>query len=354
MCTNKSRWFAFLIATLTSVPAYAQTTRPPTVDFAFERNVRDWMKETNVPAAGVGIIENGRLGYVRVFGELKKGVPAPANTIFQVASLTKPVVEILTLRLVSRGEWKLDEPLANYWVDPDVQNDPRHKQLTTRHVLTHRSGFLNWRSMSPANKLEFTADPGTKVNYSGEGLEYLRRALEKKFNQPLEQLAQKHLFGPFGMKDTRFFWDASMDESRFAVAHSNEGKPFDVQKHTTANAADLLLTTIEDYGRFAVNVMKGKGLSKVVFEDMIRPQVPYTTGKDLYFGLGWMIMPNLSNGEYALIHTGSDQGVKTVVVLLPKSQRGLIVFTNGENGMQVWTRILAEAFDVGKEMLGRG
>jgi len=256
--------------------------------------------------------------------------------------------------LVTKGEWKLDEPLANYWVDPDVQNDPRHKQLTTRHVLTHQSGFQNWRSMSPANKLEFIADPGTKVNYSGEGLEYLRRALEKKFNQPLEQLAKKHLFQPYGMKDTRFFWDVSMDESRFALAHNKEGKPYELRKHTATNAADLLLTTVEDYGRFAVNVLKGTGLSKAVFDDMVRPQAAYSGGKNLFFGLGWMIMPDLSNGEYALIHTGNDPGVSTVVVLLPKSQRGLIVFTNGDNGTQVWTKILAEAFDVGKEMLARG
>jgi len=353
MSTNKTCLCLLFIATFTVV-THAQTSRAAKVDFAFERSVPDWMRETNVPAVGIGIIENGRLGYVKVFGELKKGVPAPANTIFQVASLTKPIVEVLTLQLVSRGEWKLDEPLANYWVDPDVQNDPRHKQLTTRHVLTHRSGFENWRSMSASKKLEFLADPGTKVNYSGEGLEYLRRALEKKFNQPLDQLAKKRLFQPYGMNDTRFFWDASMDESRFAVAHSDKGKPYDVHKHTTANAADLLLTTIQDYGKFAVNVLKGKGLSKAVFEDMTRPQVANPTGKNLFFGLGWMIMPQLSNGEYALIHTGSDEGVKTVVVLFPQSQRGLIVFTNGENGTQVWTRILAQAFDVGKEMLGRG
>ena len=127
-----------------------------------------------------------------------------------------------------------------------------------------------------------------------------------------------------------------------------------VHKHTTANAADLMLTTVEDYGKFAVNVLKSKGLSKAVFADMVRPQALYTRGRSMFFGLGWMVMPNLSTGEYALIHTGSDPGVNTVIILLPKSQRGLIVFTNGDNGTQVWTRILAEAFDVGAEMLGRG
>ena len=338
---------------------YAQTIKPAPVDLAFEKKLPEWLKETNVPAIGIGIIENGKLKYTKVFGELRNdgpsrpASPAPPNTIFQVASLTKPVVEILTLQLVSSGKWNLDEPLANYWVDPDVQNDPRHKKLTTRHVLTHQSGFPNWRYLNPANKLEFMAEPGTKVNYSGEGLEYLRHALEKKFNEPLERLAQKLLFQPYGMKDTRFFWDASMDESRFAVAHNKEGNPYDINKNSTANAADLLLTTVADYGRFAVNVLRRKGLSKSVFNEMVRPQVPYPGGKNLFFGLGWMIMPELSNGEYALIHTGSDPGVNTVVVLFPRSGRGLIVFTNGDNGTQVWTRILGEAFDVGKEMLGR-
>jgi len=349
--THKILWSTFLLAIAAGV--HAQTSPNATVDLRFEQNVAGWMKETNVPAVGVGVIENGKLKYVKVFGELKKGVPARADTIFQVASLTKPVVEILTLRLVTTGEWKLDEPLANYWIDPDVQSDPRHKLLTTRHVLTHQSGFPNWRSENASKKLEFLADPGTKVNYSGEGLEYLRRALEKKFNQPLEKLAQKYLFRSYAMKDTRFFWDAAMEESRFAVAHNKEGKPYDVFKNTSANAADLLLTTVEDYGKFAVNVLQAKGLSKAVFADMVRPQARYPSGKNLFFGLGWMIMPELSNGEYALIHTGSDAGVSTVVVLFPKSQRGLIVFTNGDNGTQVWTRILAEAFDVGKEMLGR-
>jgi CubicO group peptidase (beta-lactamase class C family) len=352
--TKKTPLCLLLIVLLGSFAGtYAQTIKPAPVNLAFEKKLPDWLKETNVPAAGIGIIENGKLTYTKVFGQLRNGdpthSPAPPNSIFQVASLTKPVVEVLTLKLVTDEKWNLDEPLANYWVDPDVQTDPRHKKLTTRHVLTHQSGLPNWRS----SKLEFMAEPGTKVNYSGEGLEYLRRALEKKFNEPLERLAQKHLFQLYGMKDTRFFWDALMDESRFAVAHNKEGRPYDINKNSSANAADLLLTTVADYGRFAVNVLQGKGLSKSVFNEMVRPQVPYPSGKNLFFGLGWMIMPELSNGEYALIHTGSDPGVSTVVILFPKSQRGLIVFTNGDNGTQVWTRILAEAFDMGKEMLGR-
>src|SRR6187397_726016 len=140
MPKHVTRWPILLIVLLALLHGtYGQTKSPPRVDFGFETKIPAWLKETNVPAVGIGVIENGKLKYAKVFGELKKGEPvskaAPANTIFQVASLTKPIVEMLTLKLVSTGEWKLDEPLASYWVDPDVQNDPRHKKLTTRHVL---------------------------------------------------------------------------------------------------------------------------------------------------------------------------------------------------------------------------
>jgi len=125
----------------------------------------------------------------------------------------------------------------------------RHKLLTTRHVLTHRSWFPNWRSLNAPNKLEFIADPGTKVNYSGEGLEYLRRALEKKFKQPLDQLARKRLFQPYGMKDTRFFWDASMDESRFAVPHHDKASRWTftrTPRRTQRTCYSRLSTTTDD------------------------------------------------------------------------------------------------------------
>jgi CubicO group peptidase (beta-lactamase class C family) len=102
-----------------------------------------WLSENDVPAAGIGIIENGKIKYVKVFGDLRKGVPAPDNTIFNVASITKTAVTMLTLKLVEAGQWDLDEPLSDYWVDPDVANDSLHTRLTTRHVLAHQTGFPN-------------------------------------------------------------------------------------------------------------------------------------------------------------------------------------------------------------------
>jgi len=99
------------------------------------------MKAENIPALGVAYIEDGQVKEIKVYGELKQGVPAPFNTVFNVASITKTITALVTLRLVNAGKWSLDEPVCHYWTDPDVRDDPRSKKLTTRHILTHQTGF---------------------------------------------------------------------------------------------------------------------------------------------------------------------------------------------------------------------
>lgn len=313
----------------------------------------EWLKEHNVPALGLGIIRDGKLAEVRVFGELQKGMAAPYDTIFNVASLTKPVVTMLTMQLVAKGQWSLDEPLAKYWVDPDVANDPRHAKLTTRHVLSHQTGFMNWRFLEESKKLTFHADPGTKLQYSGEGFEYLARALEKKFGRPLSELAAEHVFKPLQMHDSALTWSARTDESRFARWHGGDGSLHkDDYKTNTANAADDLLTTVEDYGRFGAWVLNGAGLPEALFNEMIkqhaqaRPKIGMT--------LGWEKLADLPGGEYALVHSGGDVGVNTLVMLLPKSKRGLIIFTNSDRGPALYEKLIVENLgETGVEMMKR-
>lgn len=324
-------------------------TAAPALDTA---GIQKILTENKVPAVGVGIIRDGKLARMDVIGELTKGVAAPPNTIFNVASLAKPIVTMLTLKLVSQGEWKLDEPLANYWVDPDVANDPRSKQLTTRHVLSHQSGFVNWRWLHASKKLAFDVDPGTKFQYSGEGFNYLQRALENKFSMPLEQLVDAVVFKPLAMNDSRFVWDLGMDGARFAVEHDESGKPYPAEKRMKAIAADDLLTTVADYAKFGVSVLNQTGLTQEVAEAMRTPQAAMKGSASM--GLGWELHRNLGQQkEYALIHSGSDQGVRTVMILLPQSKQGLIIFTNGDNGSKLYEKLVTESLDLGGEIWKR-
>jgi CubicO group peptidase (beta-lactamase class C family) len=343
-------YFSLVIFMITSICSISTVKAQITKDVIkkLETKIPVWLFENDVPAAGIGIIENGEIKYAKVFGELKKGVPAPDNTIFNVASITKTVVTMLTLKLVETGQWDLDEPLSDYWVDPDVANDSLRTKLTTRHVLTHQTGFPNWRRERPDHKLTFEFAPGTKYQYSGEGFEYLRHALENKFKKPLEKLTDSLIFKPLAMKDTHQSWDSTMDESRFALWHDHEGNKYEMPYKTGVSAASDLLTTVEDYCKFGVYIMEGAGLSPTLFNDMVTPHS--NIQKHSAFGLGWFIINALPNGEYAIYHTGGQAGVKTIAVFLPKSKRGIVVFSNGENGMYVYNNVIKEAFVVGNSI----
>jgi len=321
--------------------------------FEDRQRIAAWLAENKVPAVGVGIIRDGKVREVKVYGELKKGVPAPYDTIFNVASLTKPIVTYATLRLVSEGKWNLDEPIAKYWIDPDVASDPRAQLLTTRHILSHQTGFANWRWLEPDKKLRFEFDPGTKFQYSGEGFEYLRRALEKKFGKTLSELSESLVFTPLHMKDTQHAWDSRTDASRFARWHDENGaNKYTDDRTTRANAADNLLTTVADYATFGAAIMNGEGLTKEVFAEMVKPQAAMKGAA--HMTLGWERHDDLNAaGEYALIHSGSDDGVKTLVILLPKSKQGLVVLTNGDNGWKLYERLVKESLDAGEELMKR-
>ena len=310
--------------------------------------VEQLLKENKVPALGLGIIENGKLTKVEVYGTLDKQTTAPYNTIFKVASLTKPIVALTALKLIDKGLLSIDEPLYKYWVDPDLKKDKRHKKLTPKLVLTHQTGFPNWRYMSESGQLAFQFEPGTKYQYSGEGFEYLRKAIEKKLGKRIEELAKELLFDPIGMTDTRFWWDSTMDKSRYAQNFASNGNVIPTEKYYEANAAANLLTTVEDYGRFLEYVINGAELSNKLYQEMLTPQS--SVKKNEFFGLGWEILTGFSNDEFALLHTGKDPGVSTLAIMFPKSKHGYVIFLNGDNVEKIYEELLTERMYLGKEL----
>jgi CubicO group peptidase (beta-lactamase class C family) len=330
--------FFYLVLLLTMyVSADAQDSLATLPAMDDSHQVIAWLRQKHIPALAVGVIRDGRLQEIKIYGELRTGKPASYDAVFNVASLTKPITTLVTLTLVNAGKWKLDEPIADFWIDPDIRNDPRSKKITSRNILNHESGFPNWRSELKDGKLAFQFDPGTKYQYSGEGFEYLRRALEARFHRTLAQLADSIIFTPLGMTDTRMTWGSQL-ESRFAYPHDGKGQLLEPTKNKEANAADLLKTTISDYGKFLVWVLNGGGLSTDLFAEMCGHQVRLK--ENVYMGLGWAIYDHLGNDEYALSHSGRDPGVNTIAFILPKSKRGLIIFTNSDNGALVYPDLM--------------
>lgn len=315
-----------------------------------DRKIIQWQKDLNIPNVAVAIIENNRLVKAKVYGNLSNGAPAPQSMIFEVASLTKVVFSTMVLKLVQDGKWDLDEPLAHYFVDPEVASSAYSKMISSRHVLSQQSGFDNWRWMNSTGKLAFNFEPGTKFNYSGEGMEYLKSAIEKKFNRSLAQLSDSILFKPLQLKDTHHEWDGKTNFDRHSRMYDADGKEITRTDYSiSASAAAGLTTSIDDLSKFAIAVLKGELISKKLHQEMIKTQA--VISPNLQQGLGWRIINDLPNHEYALQHAGNDQGVAAIMVLLPKSKRGIIVLTNADNGLMMCNNVVRAAFPEGTEII---
>lgn len=302
------------------------------------------------PSVGIGIIENGNIEYIKVFGEHQKGYEAKLNTIYNVASITKPVVAAAVLKLVENGNWNLDEPLYHYFTDADVQNDSLSKLITTRHCLSHTTGFKNWRWDEQNGKLQFNFKPGTKFQYSGEGMEYLRKALEKKFQMGLDKIVDSLVFEPLKMKDATLGWLENKDTLRFAKWYNTQGDLHQMDfKTKNINAADDMLITVKDMLLFGNAIMNQEFIKASLYKEMIKPQTSINNNTNQ--GLGWVICNKLENDEYILNHDGGDPGVVATLILLPKNKNGIVIFVNSDNGASITNLVLTEIVRNGEKVI---
>ena len=219
--------------------------------------------------------------------------------------------------------------------------------------MSHQTGFPNWRWSLPGEKLAFQAEPGAKLGYSGEGFEYLRHVLEQRSGGSLQHLADSLVFAPLGMRETTFGWNPAADPGRLVAAHDRASAALAITPRpmSRANAADWLVTTIGDYARFAASVLHGAGLAPATYAEMTRAQVAFDGKPNEAMGLGWEVMRGPVTDPAILLHSGSDPGIKTIVILLPASHRGLVLFLNGERGMDVVLRIVKAHFAI-RELTG--
>jgi len=137
--------------------------------------------------------------------------PVTNETVFEAASLSKPVFAYGVLKLVDQGKLDLDTPLNKYLGNNyDVVDDPRINLITARHVLSHTSGFPNWRDNDRTKNLLIHFTPGDKWSYSGEGMVYLSKVIEKITGLSLEDFMQQTVLQPLGMTSSSYIWHPNM------------------------------------------------------------------------------------------------------------------------------------------------
>lgn len=298
------------------------------------------MQEFSVPGLCVACIKDAKIIFSKGFGvrSVETKEPVNSNTIFEAASLSKPVFAYAALKLCDKGLLKLDEPLSNYLPEPYIVDEARIKQVTMRHVLTHTPGFPNWRRNATLN---FINNPGEKFSYSGEGFVYLQRVVEQVTRQPLHEYLTKEIFEPFAMHNSSFIWRDPY-ASVTAFGHDPQGKVSEKMKPTRANAAASLHTTAPDYAKFIVEVIKPSQrdkfhVSQAMINEMLKPQVK--VNDSLAWGLGWGIQQTKGGDSY--FHWGNNNNrFKNFVVFLRNQRIALLVFTNSGNGLKLCKKLV--------------
>lgn len=303
-------------------------------------NLPDLMKERLVPGVSLVIIEDSKVMLHKNLGvkNSQKKDLIDGNTIFEAASLSKPVFAYGVLKLVENGKLDLDTPLVKYLSLADIKDDERINLITARMVLTHSSGLPNWRPKNEALKIYF--EPGSRFNYSGEGFLYLQKVVEHITGLSLEEYMQKNVFIPLSMSHSSFEWSY---EDPKATGHDGNGNPIIMRDAVPQNAAFTLHTTAMDYAKFIIAILKDNSKS---IHEMLRPQVKLPiTGPDsiknnsnklsdsLSWSLGWGIQS--INQTDSFWHWGDNGGFKSFILASKTNNSAIIIFTNGSNGLMI-------------------
>jgi CubicO group peptidase (beta-lactamase class C family) len=301
----------------------------------------------HVTSVSFAQITGAKTVLAEAYGEQSPGVAVSTATLYNIASMSKPISAEVLLRLASAGKLSLDEPMYRYWTDPDVAADPRAKLLTPRLALDHQTGFANWRRETDG-KLAFRRDPGTGFGYSGEGYQYVARFAEKRTGKTFESLAQDLIFDLSGMTRTAYTQRPWM-EGNIAQPTDKDGQWLKPGLATQFVAADLVYTTPTQYASFVESLMRGDGetaairkLRESVLTDrraeMCVGKLAKACPDEVGFGPGWEVVK--MHGKTFLMHTGLDEGVFTLGYFDPGSRAGVILFTNSANGPRVILPIL--------------
>jgi CubicO group peptidase (beta-lactamase class C family) len=305
------------------------------------------LKDGGVPGLSIALVRHGEVAEITAAGtrNTSTGAPVETKTIFDAASLSKPMFAYAVLQLVDAGVISLDTSLAKYMPDY-VSNDPRAADITVRNVLSHTTGLPNWRSDDYPLKTYFP--PGQRFSYSGEGFVWLQRVVETISGGSIDPLIQRLVFDPLEMRDSSYVWRPEFDRN-YADPHDAALTPGIKVKPAAANTAFSLQTTAADYARFVQAVVSGARLKSATARLWLNPQVrvrwhryqclsPHVPEADqrVAWGLGW----GLESDSAAFFHWGDNGRFKTFAIGSAAHRSAAVVFANGENGMSIMPEVI--------------
>ncbi|HTY01958.1 MAG TPA: serine hydrolase domain-containing protein [Bacteroidota bacterium] len=312
------------------------------------------LEKYNVQGASVVVVHEGRIDWAKGYGVLEHGKPERVDTatLFQAASISKPVSAVVALRMVAMGKMNLDEDVnqkLDSWKIPPNQFT-RDRSITLRMLLSHSSGLpmhgvpefnaddsvptllqiLDGHWSKATDSVRVVSEPGREFRYSGGGYIVLQVLLGDITRRPFDELARELVLEPAGMASSTF--EQPLPEhmrSRAAVGHYANGTPLRGGWHTLPEqAAGGLWTTPRDLALFMIQLWQSyQGKSTVLLpRDLARQML--TRQIDDY-GLG-ISLP--SAGVFRFQHSGGNGGYRCMMVLSVNVPDGVVIMTNSDSG----------------------
>ncbi|NIO29698.1 MAG: serine hydrolase [Candidatus Latescibacteria bacterium] len=342
-------------------------------------NIRDRMEQLNVPGLAVTVFDNYEIEWVKSYGVTDAASKAPVTdeTLFQAASISKPIAAMIALHFVEKGVLDLDgdvnEKLRS-WKVPENEFT-RDEKVTIRRILSHTagltvSGFRGYAEGEPVPNILEVLDgkkpsnndpirvdvvPGSTFRYSGGGYTVLQLLIEDVTGKPLHELAQELVFEPLDMNHSSF--QKPLPEALLAKTssgHLRDGSP--MRGHwflDTGSTCCGLWTTPADLARFAIEIQRSlRGESNKILTAeaaglMVTPQSPSP------MGLGMSVQRQ--NGTVYFSHSGGNVGFRCRLVASTDGGKGAAVMTNSDNGGALMVELLQSiAFEYQwKDYMGR-
>ena len=323
----------------------------------------DRMAFHKVPGVSIAVINDAKLEWAKGYGVLESGSTraVTAETLFQAASISKPVAAMAALALVEQGKLSLDEDVnlkLKSWHVPDNEFTKTEK-VTVRRLLSHSAGLtvhgfpgysasesvpslieiLDGRKPA-ANTDAIRADvlPGKQFRYSGGGYTVLQQLMIDVAGKPFPDLLQELVLRKIGMSHSTFVQPLPKDmESIAAFGHAESGA-IKGRWHTYPEmAAAGLWTTPSDLALVAIDLMesaKGK-TGKVLTPEMARQMLSKQIAS---YGLGFNVGDSKGVGRFS--HGGSNEGFTCILVANVDTGQGAVVMTNSDNGPALFNEIL--------------
>jgi len=327
------------------------------------KTLAEYMKQSKVPGLSVAVIDGGRIAWARSYGVVATGGSQRVSpeTLFQAASISKPVAAMAALRLVQQGKIDLDEDVNDRlktWKVPNSDQTREH-HVTLRRLLSHSAGltvhgFPGYAQgvrvptlvqvldgAAPANTAPVRVDlvPGTKFRYSGGGYCVVQQLIKDLTSKPFDQFLQETALDPLGMTRSTYRQPLPHDlAAAAATAHRADGTPIKGRWHTyPERAAAGLWTTPTDLARFAIELADARAgrsnrvLSQATVRQMLTPELGG-------YGLGLAVKGMGKRFQFA--HGGSNAGFRCMLIAFPETGQGAAVMTNSDNGDVVITAVV--------------